>query len=243
MATFTGNGQRLVGNDGRIFGTVLGTEVDGDDSTPLPVGRHLITAVAGSTGWPASAETGAVDIQVGYIIEFRTGDTTITPATGDSYVPLTETQLCDISGWSLEFSADEIDVTTLCDTQKVYEVGKTDVTGSVSGIVTLGQTDSVADFGLARRFMDIVRQSGGDDVNLFTQTATEIFAELVVNADTNKGDYLLYYAPVNLFGFSLAAASGAEAQTFESSMRIGVGTAGAADVAIKPALYRFARGA
>jgi hypothetical protein len=240
---FSGDGNKLVGNDGKIYGVELGAEVNGDGVTPLPVGRHLITKVAAVTGWPANSGAGdAVDIEPGYIIEFRTGDTVITPETDDDYIPLTETVLCDISAWSLEFSADEVETTTFCDDIKVYEPGKADASGNVSGIITLGETDSYEEYGLLRRFMDIVRQDGGDTIDLYQNLQTPILAELISNERTSKGDVLLYFAPVNLYGISLNAGVGGDAQTFESPMRITNQTAGADAVQIKPALYRFARG-
>lgn len=240
---FIGNGQRLVGNDGKIIGAVKGAEVTGDGIASVPEGRHIITAIDASTGYPSnSGATGAADIEVGYIFEVRSGDTPIVPETGDKYVPLTETDLCDINAWSLEFASDEIEVTTFCDDTKVYEVGKTDATGSVSGIVTIGLTDSVEEFGLARRFMDIIRQDGGDTIDLYQALQQVVLVELVSNQRDSKGDFIEYFAPANLFGFSLTASTGAEAQTFESPLRIGIDTAGAAEVQIKAALYRFARG-
>lgn len=243
MASFKGAGQRLVGNDGKVVGVAFDTEVTGDASTPVPAGRHIVTALDASTGFPASAESGAEDIKVGYMFDVQAGDTSIVPAVGDKYVPLLETDLCDISAWQLQFSADEIQVDTFCDINKVYEIGKVDVAGSVSGIVKVGTTDGVGDYGIARRFMNIVRQSGGDDINLFEKVAGEILVQLYLNKDTDKADLIMFFAPINLFGFSIGAQNGANAQAFESSIRIGTMVAGAAEVELVPALYRIARGA
>lgn len=243
MATFSGQGAKLVGNDGTVFAAVLGTEVTGDGAVPLPVGKFIITAVDAATDWPSnSAAPGAVDIEVGYMLEWKTGDTVITPAVGDKYVPLTLTELCDISAWTLDFSAAEILVTTFCNGQDRYEIGKTNVSGSVAGIVTVGITDDPVN-GIALRFMDIVRQNGGDTIDLHTAIVNELYVELVANNDSLKADVIEYFAPVNLFGFSLSAQVGGEAQTFESPLRLSTAVIGAADVDVKPALYRFSRGA
>lgn len=241
MASFAGNGAKLVGNDGTVFRGVIGAEVEGDGIVVLAAGTYIITAVDASTAWPsASGATGAVDIEVGYLIEGG-ATTPIVPAVGDKYVPLTLTELCDISQWGLDYAADEIDVTTFCNSQKRYEKGKTDVQGSLSGIVTVGVTDA-PNTGLLQEFMDIVRQSDGDEIDLHKQLSGEIFVKLAVNADTNKADPMFYFAPVNLYGFSLGGSVGAEASSFESPMRISTATAGAADVEINPAFYRVASG-
>ena len=250
MAGLSGDGRKLIGNDGTFFGLVQGTEVVGDGVTAIPqpsTGRTLIviTGVAAVTAWPGTTgATGAEQVGNGRILEVRNGDTAITPAIGDNYVPLTLNELCDISAWTLPFTADEIEITTFCDEEKKYRAGKDDVSGTASGIFTIGITDSVtngAEF--ARKFMAIIQQQGGDNVDVFPKSKVPILASFVLNKEQagETGDYMEYIAPVELFSFSLGAEQGANAQTFETTVRLTNLSSGSASVEILPGLYRRGR--
>jgi hypothetical protein len=242
--SFTGDGQRLVGNDGTIYALTPGTEVTGDGATPIPSGAKVIVSAIGSpSGFPGtSGATGATQIGVGRFIEIRDVDTPIVPETGDKYVPVTLSELCDISSWQLPSTADEIEVSTFCDEQKKYRSGKVDASGQFSGIFTIGTTDDVGANGLARRFMDIIRQDGGDSIDVYESSALPIIAELVLQKNESFADIMSFIAPIELFGISIGAEQGANPQGFDSSFRLATKTVGAASVEIQPALYRFSRG-
>lgn len=233
---FTGDGRKLTGSDGTIYKATFGTEVTGDGIATLPVGIHLITAVAGPTGWPVvSGATGAVAIEAGYLIRARTG-VTITPAIGDKYKTVTLSELCDIASWTLPFTADEIETTTFCDLVKTYEVGKTDIAGSVSGITTIGTTTGPG--GFLQQFTDIIQQDGSTSMDLFKKESAVLFGYFVANDNTSKGDELAYFAPINVFSASLGGDQGS-AQTFDSSVRVASYTDDTG-VIVRPGLYRFA---
>jgi len=238
---FTGNGQKLIGEDGTIYDVVFGTEASG--GAPLDEGLYLVTAVAdAASGWPGtSGASGADTIGVGRIVEVRETDTAITPAATDKYIPLTVSELCDMSAWSLSFSTDEVDITSFCSDFKVYRAGKDDATGTVNGIFTLGTTDKLTGFSLARNFIDIVRQDGGDSYDVYEKSKGAKLARFVMNDVFTVGDYMDVWMPIEFFGFNLGAEQGANAQTFDSSFRISELTAGAADVSILPTMYRRAR--
>lgn len=239
---FVGNGQKLIGDDGTIFDAIAGSEAEGDGATPLAEGHYLITAVAGSSGWPGtSGASGAEQVGVGRIIEVRATDTAITPETGDKYIPLTMTELCDISSWNVAFAGDEVEVTTFCNEFKLYRAGKDDANGTLSGIFTIGTTDKVTGLALANNFIDIVKQDGGDTIDVHQKVKGAKLARLVLNKEFDIGDYFEMWAPIDLIGFNLGAEQGANAQAFDSNFRFTQMNLGAADVSVLATLYRRAR--
>jgi hypothetical protein len=240
---FVGTGQKLIGDDGAVYDVVAGTEASGDGATPLTEGHYLVTAVAdAASGWPGtSGASGASTITAGRIIEVRDTDTAITPAATDKYVPLTLTELCDMSSWSVQFSSDEVEITSFCNDFKTYRAGKDDAQGTVNGIFTIGITDKLTGFSLARNFIDIMRQDGGDTIDVYQKTKGAKLARLVLNDKFDLGDYLEMFVPIEFFGFNLGAEQGANAQTFDSGFRFSELQLGAASVDVLPTLYRRAR--
>jgi len=225
---FTGDGRKLTGNDGLVYKATIGVEVVGNAVLAMPVGLHLVTAVAAATGFPAKT-TGTI-IEVGRLIRVRTGQT-ITPAVGDKFKTLTLATLCDITSFTMPFTAAEIDTTTFCDDIMTYEVGKVDMQGTMDGITTIGTTTDNG--GLLNRFIDIIKQDGITSYDVYQSSAEVYFGYFVVNKTAAKGDELAVFAPVNLFGASLGGAMG-DAQGFSSNFRF------ASYDGILPALYRFA---
>lgn len=239
---FKGDGQKLIGDDGTVFDAILGTESEGDGATPLDEGFYIITAVADTSGWPGtSGASGAQQVGVGRIIEIRATDTAITPASGDKYVPLTLSELCDLSAWSIAFSSDEVEITGFCDDIKKYRAGKDDAQGTLNGVFRLGTTDKTTGLRVANSFIDIARQDGGDTFDVYEKEKTPKVVKLVLNKKFDVGDYLEVITPIELFGFNLGAEQGANAQAFDSNFRFTNLSAGAASVEILPTLYRRAR--
>ena len=241
--SFTGDGQKLIGDDGTIFDTILGTEVTGDGGTKVPNGVVIITAVdPSSSGWPGtSGASGAAQVGVGRILEIRETDTDITPESGDKYVPLTLAELCDISAWGIQFSSDEIEITSFCDLDKRYRAGKDDMQGTLTGIYTVGVTDKVTGLAIVRNFTPVIRQDGGDTVDVYEQLKSAKLVRFVLNKKDALADYVEFLAPIELFGFNMGAEQGANAQAFDSSLRLTTMVAGAAAVDVLPGLYRRAR--
>ena len=225
---FKGDGRRLTGSKGEVYTAVLQTEVIGDGATQLAEGIHLITAVAASTGFPAPSA--GAEIEPGYLVFVRAGQV-ITPAIGDNTRQLTLTRRCDITDFTMPFTADEIEVTTLCDEIKRYEKGKVDMQGTMNGITTIGET--TGDNGFLNQFIDIVEQDGETSLDLYKKTEEVLFGYFRVNKDENIGDEISVFLPINIFGTSVGAAQ-ADAQTFATGFRI----ASFEDPLIKPALYR-----
>lgn len=226
------NGAKLVGSDGTLFTAVIGTEIVGDNITPLAAGYYVVTAIAGSSNFPASAGTGAIDIRVGDLI--KVGTTALTPNTGDNVKPLTLTERCDVQSWTLNFTADEIETTTFCDLVKTYEVGKTDSSGTITGITSIGTTTGPD--GFLRQFTDTIEQDDQTQYDVYAKNTSLIFALLTANKEGSaKGDEIDYFAPINIFSSDIGGDQ-ASAQTFTTTFRIGTAT----DTTVNPALYRFA---
>jgi hypothetical protein len=239
---FTGDNQKLTGDDGYLKYAEFSTEIPGDAATALPApGVYLITKVAAVSTFPAAA-LGGSDPAAGDILVLKTGDS-ITPAVDDDVVTLTMTDQCDISGWTMEFSKEEIDVTTLCDIVKKYRAGKADMSGTMNGVFTIGTTDSTT--GVLRQFIPIAKQDGDASFDRFDQEEAILLAQLYMNDDTNIGDEEYIWAPVQMYGTGTGGELGA-AQSFSSSFRFAnlsyTDSGNAAEVDILPTAYRLGDG-
>lgn len=235
---FNGDGQKLVGDDGFLQLATFGTEIPGDGATPLPVGTYLITKVAGTSAFPAPALGGSAAAE-GDIITIVTGDS-VTPAVDDDVVTLTLADKCDVSDWTMEFSKEEIEVTTLCDAVKKYRAGKADMTGTFNGVFLTGTTDG--EDGPLRQFIRIVKQDGDTSYDSFDQQEAILLAFFYVNNDTASTDKMWVAAAIQLYGESLGGEIGS-AQTFSSPFRFGnltyTDTGNSNTVTIEPTFYRL----
>jgi hypothetical protein len=225
---FLGDGRKLTGSDGLIYKGTLGTEVTGDGIVILN-GLYLVTAVSGTTGWPTAVGAGSTAITAGRIIKAVTADA-IKPKVGDKYKPITLAQMCDITSFTMPFSAAEIDVTTFCDDIMTYEVGKVDMQGTLNGITTIGTTTDPG--GFINQFIDVIKQDHNTTYEVYESSSSVLFGYFVINKNTAKGDTLAVFAPINVFGASLGGEMSG-AQSFDSSFRL------ASYAGILPALYRF----
>jgi len=165
----------------------------------------------------ASGSALPTNLEAKYV--FR-GDAGIVPEVGDDVYPITLTELCDIQNWSMDFSKDEIEVTTLCDLLKNYLAGRSDLSGTLEGITTLGITDE-AD-GFITKFIDKVKQVADlSSVTLTKANNTKIFLKLDINKENQVGDtevHATYFMPVIITSFTAGVNNG-EAQTFTSAFR------------------------
>ena len=195
--------KRLVGKDGEVYAATKGTLIEGNGSTALTDGYYIVAAVAAtSSALPAG-------LQAGYVFK---GSAEITPAEGDNVIPLTLTRKCDISNFSVEYSADEIDVTTLCDTQRSYRAGFTDATGTLEGITTI----NVSEY-LMSKFIPIVTQTG-ETVEVTEIDGETLIIRLVINKQSAGGDVMSYFAPIAITSYNLQA-SVDDAQTYTANFR------------------------
>ena len=195
--------KRLVGKDGEVYAATKGNLIEGNGSTALTDGYYIVAAVASTS---SALPTG---LQAGYVFK---GSAEITPAAGDNVIPLTLTKKCDITNFSVEYSADEIDVTTLCDTERSYRAGFTDATGSLEGVTTI----NVSEY-LMSKFIPIVTQTN-DTVTVTEIDGNSLIMRLVLNKQTAGGDVVSYFAPVAITSYNIGATVD-DAQTYTANFR------------------------
>lgn len=211
---------RLKGKDGKVSTGTLGTAIDGDGSTPLAEGFYVAgTILSSGSGLPTG-------LQTDYTFK---ADSTITPETGESVKLFTLTDQCDIVSVTLTSAGEEIDMTTLCDDEKVYDVGFDDFTGSLEGITTV---DVSEDF--LNRAFDIVDQANDlasvtitDKNNDTLYLRTELKQE---NSDSVP--QLFFMAPIKITQLEQGVAVEGR-QTFSAQFRI------TKDDDVKPCLYKL----
>ena len=195
--------KRLVGKDGEVYAATKGTLVEGNGSTALTDGYYIVAAIAAtSSALPAG-------LQAGYVFK---GSAEITPAEGDNVIPLTLARKCDITSFSVEYSADEIDVTTLCDTQRSYRAGFTDATGTLEGVTTIGLSEY-----LMEKFIPIIEQTG-ETVTVTEINGDALIIRLVLNKQSAGGTVMSYFAPIALTSYNIGA-SVDDAQTYTANFR------------------------
>lgn len=205
---------KLQARYGYIGNFTFGTLIEGDDTTPLPVGEYVVSAVA-----PTGSGLGLSQPVTG--IKFQVKDTdTITPATGDSVYPITVTKLCEITGGSFEVTADEIESTTLCDAHdggyKVYDKGLGDISGSLDGISNAVQEAG----GITNKFFLMAEQSAdGNTITVSDISEGKLYLDVVTNSASKQGEPTSgYLMPVELFSTNITLQT-AEMQTFTTSVR------------------------
>ena len=195
--------KRLVGKDGEVYAATKGTLIEGNGSTALTDGYYIVAAVAStSSALPAG-------LKAGYVFK---GSAEITPAEGDNVIPLTLARKCDITSFSVEYSADEIDVTTLCDTQRSYRAGFTDATGTLEGVTTIGLSEY-----LMEKFIPIIEQTG-ETVEVTEINGDALIVRLVLNKQSAGGTVMSYFAPIALTSYNIGA-SVDDAQTYTANFR------------------------
>jgi hypothetical protein len=224
--------ERLVGSDGKLVTVTYDDEVagvvGGDDLDELAGGT---SGDGAGSGWYEITAIGATstvfdtDLQVGDL--FWDDGSLVLDYTGasdlDKAKKLIETEQADVTSFNLEVSKAEIDVTTLADGVRRYRTGKIDMTGSMEGITTLGETDSAG--WVINNFMKVVSQSsaGATSVTVTEVDDSPIYIKGVLQKDTSGGEKeAFFWAKINLLGSSLGA-SGEDAQSFSSSFRIAPG--------------------
>lgn len=212
MGTFTGDGQRFVGNDARVAKATFGsTPIVGDGIVLLPEGIYMVLAVGGTTAFPSPAGLGDV-MEKGYIWTEDAG--TFVPAVGDILIDLTLTDLCDISSFTMPFTKEQIDVSTLCDLIKKYRQGRSDMQGSITGIFTAGISD--ASDGFLRQFIDVVRQDQEISYDIFKQQDDILVGFFYINRNTALADRMVIISPFILNTYGLGGEPDA-GQTFDGS--------------------------
>lgn len=203
------NKDRLIGADATLYkGTIATTAT----ATGAMVAGSLykVATVSGTTVFPAGIAVG----------DYFFGDAAKTLSAGNSAYLVTTAEAIDISEFSMEFSSDEIEVTTLSDDVKKYRKGKTDLSGSVSGINFVSEMKKAGSF--LNRFLRTVTTTSAwvsTGVNLVDGTQLVGVFYLQKDRTTPAETTAVLVADVELFGYNLGAAV-ADAQSFTSGLRV-----------------------
>lgn len=216
--------ERLIGSDGKLVVVTYATEVTGDGMSDLDelaggtsgdesgAGWYRITAVGDPTAFEVSHSVGDL---------FWDSGATRVLDTGDKAEQLQEDEKADIQTFNVEMSRAEIDVTTLSDGVKRYRAGKTDMTGSMEGLTTVGVTTSGGY--IVNNFVRVLQQASDGSITISEVDDSPIYIKGVVQKDASAGETESFiWAKVNILSSSLGA-SGEDAQSFSSSFRIAPG--------------------
>ena len=200
--------ERLTGNDGKLVTVTYGEEVT---TGALLEQWYEVTAIAATSGFAAITVVG----------DLVWGDG-ITLVNSDKAKPLVEAEQADITSFNLEISKAEIDVTTMSDTVRRYRAGKTDMTGSLEGITTLGETDSAG--WVLNNFLAVNRTAADGTITKSAIDSSPLYIKGVIQRDTSTAgeQEAFLWARVTILGTSLGA-GGDDAQSFSSNFRVAPG--------------------
>lgn len=209
--------KRLIGDDGKLARGSLASVATTD--TLIAESWYLITK---------KAAVGSIfgDLVVN---DFYYAPIEMTLTAGDEAKLLTLSTLVDLSGWSLEITGDEIEVTVLDDKFKKYRKGKLDATGSATFIFIKGETDSADN--LANYFFDNVVITASGTVTKTDKKENTLYMVGYLDDTSISGEaQLATVMQVEFFDFPLNMNS-SEAVEIETPFRL----AGDTD----PILYRI----
>lgn len=197
---------RLIGKDASLERVTFGTE--------MTTGSLVSGKFYKITGKASTASIFG-DLEVGEI--FYAGSASLALGTGDKCLPLTETPFLDSTGWEMNITAKEIDVTLASDEFDKFRKGKKSVDGSVSGLITQGQT--LAPGGLLNRFIKLVQfKSGTVVINQIDESP--IFIKGLIQKDMAAGNVYAYiFAQIELYNIKLGG-KGDAAQDYDSKLKL-----------------------
>lgn len=141
----------LIGNDGAVYLGERGSAIAGGGADDLDTlaGNGDVGSGAGIYQIAAMAATGSVfswsDAEVG---DYFWDDGTLVLATDDEVYALPTVEDATIKGWQISPSKSKVDTGVFKDKQKTYRMGKADMSGSVTGLMTAD------DFTLSDRFVE-----------------------------------------------------------------------------------------
>jgi len=209
----------LIGDDATIEEVTLGTEKVGDATKTLDeLAGGTVGSKKGKGGWfiTAKAAAGSVfgDLLVG---DYFPADGDEVMATGDKAKQITAKELLDASGWSANFTAQEVEITLLKHRVKKYRKGKADADGTLEGVFTLGVTGEAA--GLVNQFLKVVQKSSTGTITVSTINSHPIYIRGVIRNTAISGEtYAFLFGQIELFGVSLGAKAGSN-QSYSSKFR------------------------
>ena len=211
----------LVGDDGQFMDGKKGQTYSGDGSKTL---HQLVAgdeAVAGGDGMyiiESIAATGSVIPQGMNVGDLYPALGSEVLADGDSLTKLELTHRADCTGWQLQITQSEIDVTRLKDKFKKYRLGKKDGSGTVNSIMTLGVTDEVD--GAIGKTMKLFRRDASGTVTVVENDNSPLyFLGYLRKTDVPGETQAFIFGQVYLYNITLGGSTG-NAQSYDSSMRL-----------------------
>jgi len=200
---------RLVGSDASFFKATVAASAT--TSGAMTAGSfYKIAAISGTTVFPSGYAVGDIFL----------GDAAKTLTSANSAYLLTATEALDANSFKIEFSADEIEVTTLSDSTKHYRKGKNDMSGTVEGINFISEMKVAGS--LLNRFVKTANATSAYVVSTLNAMATsDIFGVFYLQDDgTTSGETQAFMvAQIEFYGYSLGAAVG-DAQAWSSGIRL-----------------------
>lgn len=198
--------ERLVGSDATLFRGTVG-------ASPVTTGAmvqnsiYRIATISGVAVFPAGFEVG----------DYFLGNGSTLSAGNSAYL-VTSSEQVDVSEFSFDISAPEIEVTTLSDDATKFRKGKTDVSGSISGINFISEMKKAGSF-LNRFMKTVVTTVSGAAVSPISSTNLVGVFYLQKDITTSGETQAVMIVEVETFGYRLGAAV-ADAQTWESGLRL-----------------------
>lgn len=213
----------LVGDDGKFMTGKKGQTYTGDGSSTLNVlvagtdatsggdGMYIITAMGADTFFPEGMKIGELYPASGKEVL----------AEGDKIQKIDFTEVADCTGWQLQITQAEIDVTRLKDEFKKYRLGKKDATGTVNSIMTLGVSDEPD--GMVGRNMKLFRREvkdGKETVTVSVPSGESLYFLGYLNMTDVPGETQAFvFAEIYLYNMNLGGSTG-NAQSYDASMRL-----------------------
>lgn len=223
MAEYVREETPLVGDDSQIFTGKKGTTYNGDGTKTLSqlvagdeeedpaagAGMYLIAGIAASGSvFPAGMTVGELYPATG----------TEVLAADDKLTKLELTHIADATGWSLQITQSEIDVTRLKDKFKKYRLGKKDASGTLNSIMTLGVSDEID--GLVAKTMKTFRRDAKGNVKVVEiDNAPIYFCGYVRKTSTPGETEAFVFGQIYLYNITLGGQT-ESAQAYDSSMRL-----------------------
>lgn len=213
----------LVGDDGKFMTGKKGQTYTGDGTSTLNVlvagtdatsggdGMYIITAMGTDTFFPEGMKIGELYPASGKEVL----------AEGDKIQKIDFTEVADCTGWQLQITQAEIDVTRLKDDFKKYRLGKKDATGTVNSIMTLGVSDEPD--GMVGRNMKLFRREvkdGSETVTVSVPSGESLYFLGYLNMTDVPGETQAFvFAEIYLYNMNLGGSTG-NAQSYDASMRL-----------------------
>jgi hypothetical protein len=202
----TGAIDRLSGADASLYKMNFGsTLVTG---TMTSGSWYKIVSISGTATFPAGYTPGDLFLGNGQTLN-----------AGNQAQLATPVLLSDVTSFSLEFSRDEIEVTTLADDIKKYRPGKTDLNGTIEGINFISEMNKANS--IVNRFMRTVSATAANSSTLRDIDESPLYGQFYIQDNTTASGetHAFLFGQIELYGYNLGA-SVADAQSWSSGLRM-----------------------